>query len=61
VIAAGFNGYTLGSTPTAMANMTAVTQRFGPSPKAFIVLPLVSAFFIDLLNAALIPFFLHHL
>jgi ESS family glutamate:Na+ symporter len=32
-----------------------------PSPKAFIVLPLVSAFFIDLLNAALIPFFLHHL
>jgi ESS family glutamate:Na+ symporter len=61
VIAAGFNGYTLGSTPTAMANMTAVTQRFGPSPKAFIVLPLVSAFFIDLLNAVQIPLFLHHL
>jgi ESS family glutamate:Na+ symporter len=61
VIAAGFSGFTLGSTPTAMANMTAVTQRFGPSPKAFIVLPLVSAFFIDLLNAVLIPFFLHHL
>lgn len=61
VIAAGFMGFTLGSTPTAMANMTAVTQKFGPSPKAFIVLPLVSAFFIDLLNAALIPFFLHQL
>ncbi|MFN7898397.1 MAG: sodium/glutamate symporter [Synechococcaceae cyanobacterium] len=61
VIAAGFSGFTLGSTPTAMANMTAVTQRFGPSPRAFIVLPLVSAFFIDLLNAVLIPFFLHHL
>jgi len=61
VIAAGFSGFTLGSTPTAMANMTAVTQRFGPSPKAFIVLPLVSAFFIDLLNAVLIPFFLHQL
>jgi glutamate:Na+ symporter, ESS family len=59
VIAAGFSGFTLGSTPTAMANMTAVTQKFGPSPKAFIVLPLVSAFFIDLLNAVLIPFFLH--
>jgi ESS family glutamate:Na+ symporter len=58
VIAAGFSGFTLGSTPTAMANMTAVTQKFGPSPKAFIVLPLVSAFFIDLLNAVLIPFFL---
>jgi ESS family glutamate:Na+ symporter len=58
VIAAGFSGFTLGSTPTAMANMTAVTQRFGPSPKAFIVLPLVSAFFIDLLNAVIIPYFL---
>jgi len=59
VIAAGFSGFTLGSTPTAMANMTAVTQKFGPSSKAFIVLPLVSAFFIDLLNAVLIPSFLH--
>jgi ESS family glutamate:Na+ symporter len=60
VIAAGFSGFTLGSTPTAMANMTAVTQKFGPSPRAFIVLPLVSAFFIDLLNAVIIPYFLHH-
>ncbi|MEB3304621.1 MAG: sodium/glutamate symporter [Cyanobacteriota bacterium] len=59
VIAAGFSGFTLGSTPTAMANMTAVTQKFGASPKAFIVLPLVSAFFIDLLNAVMIPFFLN--
>ena len=61
VIAAGFMGFTLGSTPTAMANMTAVTQKFGASPKAFIVLPLVSAFFIDLLNAGMIPYFLHRL
>jgi glutamate:Na+ symporter, ESS family len=61
VIAAGFSGFTLGSTPTAMANMTAVTQRFGPSYKAFIVLPLVSAFFIDLVNAVLIPYFLRRL
>ena len=58
VMAAGFMGFTLGSTPTAMANMTAVTQKFGPSPRAFIVLPLVSAFFIDLLNAVMIPYFL---
>lgn len=61
VIAAGFSGFTLGSTPTAMANMKAVTQRFGPSTKAFIVLPLVSAFFIDLVNAVLIPTFLHYI
>ncbi len=58
VIAAGFSGFTLGSTPTAMATMTAVTDRFGPSPRAFLILPLVSAFFIDLVNAVLIPFFL---
>ncbi|MEB3333426.1 MAG: sodium/glutamate symporter, partial [Cyanobacteriota bacterium] len=61
VIAAGFMGYSIGATPTAMANMTAVSQKFGPSPKAFIILPLVSAFFIDLLNAGMIPFFLHRL
>lgn len=61
VIAAGFSGFTLGSTPTAMANMTALTQKFGPSSKAFIMLPLVSAFFIDLLNAVLIPYFLGRL
>jgi ESS family glutamate:Na+ symporter len=58
VIAAGFGGVTLGSTPTAMANMAAVTQRFGPSHQAFIIVPLVSAFFIDLVNAVLIPYFL---
>jgi ESS family glutamate:Na+ symporter len=58
VVAAGFGGVTLGSTPTAMANMAAVTQRFGPSHRAFIIVPLVSAFFIDLVNAVVIPFFL---
>jgi len=58
VVAAGFGGVTLGSTPTAMANMAAVTQRYGPSHRAFIIVPLVSAFFIDLANALIIPFFL---
>ncbi len=37
-------------------NMTAVTQRYGAAPLAFIVLPLVSAFFVDLINAVLIQF-----
>lgn len=60
VVSAGFGGISLGSTPTAMANMTAVTQRFGTSHMAFVVVPLVCAFFIDLVNAALIPFFLNH-
>jgi ESS family glutamate:Na+ symporter len=58
VVAAGFGGVTLGSTPTAMANMAAVTHRFGASHRAFIIVPLVSAFFIDLANALVIPFFL---
>ncbi len=58
VVCAGFGGISLGSTPTAMANMAAVTQRFGASHMAFIVVPLVCAFFIDLANALLIPFFL---
>jgi ESS family glutamate:Na+ symporter len=58
VVCAGFGGISLGSTPTAMANMSAVTQRFGASNLAFIVVPLVCAFFIDLANAVLIPFFL---
>ena len=60
VVAAGFGGVSLGSTPTAMANMAAVTQRFGASHRAFIIVPLVSAFFIDLANAFLIPFFLRN-
>lgn len=54
VLAAGFSGFALGATPTAIANMTAVTQRYGPSPIAFIVLPLVSAFFVDIANAIVI-------
>jgi len=58
VVCAGFGGVSLGSTPTAMANMAAVAQRFGPSHRAFIIVPLVSAFFIDLVNALVIPFFL---
>jgi ESS family glutamate:Na+ symporter len=56
VLAAGFTGIGLGATPTAIANMTAVTKVHGPAPTAFIILPLVSAFFIDLANAVAISF-----
>ncbi|NDR56883.1 sodium/glutamate symporter [Aliiruegeria sabulilitoris] len=58
VLAAGFGGVTLGATPTAIANMTAVTKRYGPSPMAFVILPLVSAFFVDIVNSFAIQFFL---
>ncbi|WP_420848096.1 sodium/glutamate symporter [Photobacterium sanctipauli] len=58
VICAGFGGISLGSTPTAMANMSAVSQRYGNSHLAFIIVPLVCAFFIDIANALIIPYFL---
>ena len=58
VIASGFVGLGLGATPVAIANMNAVTSRFGPSPKAFLVVPLVGAFFIDIINAGTIKFFI---
>jgi ESS family glutamate:Na+ symporter len=56
VISAGFSGISLGATPTAIANMTAVTKSHGAAPRAFIILPLVSAFFIDIVNAIVIGF-----
>ena len=61
VISAGFGGYALGATPTAMANMSAVTQKYGASHLAFITVPLVGAFFIDLVNAFMIQFFLERI
>lgn len=54
VVSAGFGGIALGSTATAVANMTAVTRQFGAAPRAFIVVPLVCGFFIDLANALVI-------
>jgi len=57
VLSAGFAGFSLGATPTAIANMSSVTKRYGAAPLAFIVLPLVSAFFVDLANAFIIKFF----
>ncbi|MBB4824960.1 ESS family glutamate:Na+ symporter [Sporosarcina luteola] len=47
VMVAGFTGHGLGATPNAMANMAAVTERFGPSRKAYLVVPIVGAFLID--------------
>ncbi len=57
VMAVGFLGLGLGATPVAMANMQAITSRYGPSKKAFIVVPLVGAFFLDLSNAVIINVF----
>ena len=58
VMASGFAGLGLGATPVAFANMNAITGRYGPSPRAFIVVPLIGAFFVDIMNAMVIKFFL---
>ncbi len=54
VISSGYAGLALGATPTAIANMTAVSKKYGASPQAFIVVPLIGAFFIDIANAVII-------
>lgn len=58
VIASGYIGMALGATPTAVANMSAITKQFGGAPVAFIVIPLVGAFFIDIMNVIVIKGFL---
>lgn len=57
VMCAGFGGITLGSTATAIANMTAVTHQYGNAHRAMIVVSLVCGFFIDLINALVINAF----
>lgn len=61
IMASGYAGLALGATPTAVANMTAVTKKYGASPQAFIVVPLIGAFFIDISNAVVIQTILNWL
>ncbi|WP_305416189.1 sodium/glutamate symporter [Photobacterium leiognathi] len=50
IIAGGHCGFGMGATPTAVMNMGALVSRNGPSPQAFMVVPTVGAFFIDITN-----------
>ncbi len=59
VISSGFGGITLGSTATAIVNMTAVAKQYGAAHRAFILVPLVCGFFIDIINAFAINFFIN--
>jgi ESS family glutamate:Na+ symporter len=54
VMSSGFCGFMLGTTANAVANMSALVERYGPAPKAYLVVPLVGAFGIDIVNAFLI-------
>jgi glutamate:Na+ symporter, ESS family len=60
VMSSGFVGFMLGTTANAMANMKALVERYGPAPKAFLVVPMVGAFFIDFTNALIITAFLNY-
>ena len=58
VLSAGHCGFGMGATPTAVANMQAITNQYGPSHKAFLIVPLVGAFFIDIINAFVLQGFI---
>lgn len=61
VTTAGYFGLTMGATPTAIAIMTAITKTHGASPRSFLVLPLVGAFFVDIANAIVLQGFIQWL
>jgi glutamate:Na+ symporter, ESS family len=54
VMSGGFCGFMLGTTANAMANMKSLVERYGKAPRAFLVVPMVGAFFIDFTNAIII-------
>jgi ESS family glutamate:Na+ symporter len=58
VTSAAFIGFCMGSTATAMANMKALTDKYGPAPTSFLIVPLAGAFFVDLANAVILTGFL---
>lgn len=59
VMSAAFCGFGMGATPNAMANMQAVTKRYGPAPQAFFIVPLIGSLFIDLFNGLILTGFLN--
>ena len=59
VMNSGFCGFGMGATPNAMANMQAITQKYGPAPTAYFVVPLVGSLFIDFMNTIIITSFLN--
>mgnify|MGYP000688891593 CR=1 FL=1 len=58
---AAFCGFGMGATPNAMANMLVLTNKFGPAPKAFFVVPIVGGMFVDFTNTAVLSVFLNFL
>lgn len=61
VMAGGHSGFGLGATPNAVANMNSLVERYGPAPRAYLVVPMVGAFFIDFSNAMIITTYINFL
>ncbi|MGL4981181.1 MAG: sodium/glutamate symporter [Fusobacteriaceae bacterium] len=59
VMSGGMCGFGMGATPNAMANMNALTAKYGSAPRAFFILPIVGSLFIDFFNAGIITFFMN--
>ena len=59
VTTSGHIGFGLGITPNAVANMEALTERYAPAPRSFLIVPVVGAFFIDFTNVIIITFFIN--
>ncbi len=59
VLSAGHCGFGMGATPNGIANMESVTNKYGPSPSSFFILPLVGALFIEFFNSAVITTFIN--
>lgn len=59
VLAAGTCGFGMGATPNAMANMQAICDRYAPSVKAYLIIPLIGSLFADFLNSLIITFFIN--
>lgn len=57
VLVAGFCGFGMGATPNAMANMSVICEKFGPSPKAYLVVPIVGGMFVDFTNTFVLTAF----
>ena len=59
VLAAGTCGFGMGATPNAMANMQAICDRYAPSVKAYLIIPLIGSLFADFLNSLIVTFFIN--
>ncbi len=59
VLAAGTCGFGMGATPNAMANMQAITEKYAPSVKAYLLIPIVGSLFADFINSLVITFFIN--